>query len=50
MLDLLGRVLEAPGDQVEVEGRTIEVLQVDGRAITRVRIGPPEAAPAATPA
>jgi putative hemolysin len=47
VLDLLGRVPEAPGDRVEVEGRTIEVLQVDGRAITRVRIGPPEAAPQA---
>ena len=49
VLDLLGRVPEAPGDRVEVEGRTIEVLQVDGRAITRVRIGPPEAAPQPPP-
>jgi putative hemolysin len=44
VLDLLGRVPEAPGDRVEVEGRTIEVLEVDGRAITRVRIGPDEPA------
>ena len=44
VLDLLGRVPEAPGDRVEVEGRTIEVLQVDGRAITRVRISPAEPA------
>jgi magnesium and cobalt exporter, CNNM family len=41
VLDLLGRVPEAPGDRVEVAGRTIEVLAVDGRAITEVRIGPP---------
>jgi putative hemolysin len=47
VLDLLGRVPEAPGDRVEVEGRTIEVLAVDGRAITRVRIGPVEPAPKA---
>jgi putative hemolysin len=47
VLDLLGRVPEAPGDRVAVQGRTIEVLQVDGRAITRVRISPPETAPQA---
>jgi putative hemolysin len=47
VLDLLGRVPEAPGDRVEVQGRTIEVLEVDGRAITRVRIGPAEPAPQA---
>jgi putative hemolysin len=40
VLDLLGRVPEAPGDRVTVAGRTIEVLAVDGRAITEVRIGP----------
>jgi putative hemolysin len=40
VLDVLGRVPEAPGDQVTVAGRTIEVLTVDGRAITEVRIGP----------
>jgi putative hemolysin len=41
VLDLLGRVPEAPGDRVTVAGRTIEVLAVDGRAITELRIGPP---------
>ena len=46
VLDLLGRVPEAPGDRVEVAGRTIEVLAVDGRAITEVRIGPPHDAKA----
>ena len=45
VLDLLGRVPEAPGDKVQVEGRTIEVTAVNGRAITQVRIGPPAAAP-----
>jgi len=40
VLDVLGRVPEAPGDTVQVAGRTIEVLSVDGRAITEVRIGP----------
>jgi putative hemolysin len=41
VLDVLGRVPEAPGDRVTVAGRTVEVLAVDGRAITEVRIGPP---------
>ncbi len=40
VLDLLGRVPEVPGDTVVVAGRRIEVLAVDGRAITEVRIGP----------
>jgi putative hemolysin len=40
VLDVLGRVPEAPGDRVTVAGRTIEILAVDGRAITEVRIGP----------
>src|SRR5215471_250483 len=44
VLDQLGRVPEAPGDVVTVEGRTIEVLAVEGRAITQIRIGPPGAA------
>ena len=48
VLDVLGRVPEAPGDRVTVAGRTIEVLAVDGRAITEVRIGPPAAEPAST--
>jgi putative hemolysin len=41
VLDVLGRVPDAPGDRVTVGGRTIEVLAVDGRAITEVRMGPP---------
>ncbi|MGH9236246.1 MAG: hemolysin family protein, partial [Acidimicrobiales bacterium] len=41
VLDRLGRVPQAPGDVVTVAGRAIEVLAVDGRAITEVRIGPP---------
>ncbi len=41
VLDQLGRVPDGPGDLVIVAGRTIEVLAVDGRAITEVRIGPP---------
>jgi putative hemolysin len=41
VLDRLGRVPEQPGDVVPVAGRTIEVLAVQGRAITQVRIGPP---------
>ncbi len=40
VLDRLGRVPEAPGDVVAVAGRTIEVLAVEARAITQVRIGP----------
>jgi putative hemolysin len=45
VLDVLGRVPEGPGDRVTVAGRTIEVLAVDGRAITEVRIGPPPQQP-----
>jgi putative hemolysin len=40
VLDVLGRVPEAPGDRVTVAGRTIEVLAVNARAITEVRISP----------
>src|ERR671910_416218 len=40
VLDVLGRVPDRPGDRVAVGGRTIEVLAVDGRAITEVRVGP----------
>jgi putative hemolysin len=47
VLDRLGRVPEAPGDRIEVVGRTYEVLAVAGRAITEVRIGPPPSDPAA---
>jgi putative hemolysin len=42
VLDVLGRVPDAPGDRVTVAGRTIEVLAVDGRAITEVRVSPPQ--------
>jgi putative hemolysin len=41
VLDVLGRVPEAPGDRVTVGGRTVDVVAVDGRAITEVRISPP---------
>jgi putative hemolysin len=37
----LGRVPEAPGDRVEVDGWAIEVLDVAHHAITRVRLTPP---------
>jgi len=40
VLDLLGRVPDAPGDIVTVAGWTIEVLAVEARAITQVRITP----------
>jgi putative hemolysin len=45
VLDRLGRVPEAPGDMVVVQGRSLEVLAVDGRAITEVRIGPRRSEP-----
>jgi putative hemolysin len=48
VLDVLGRVPEAPGDRVTVAGRTIEVLAVHGRAITQVRISPPATGQAST--
>ncbi|MGY1825583.1 MULTISPECIES: hemolysin family protein [unclassified Blastococcus] len=38
----LGRLPEV-GDTVEVEGRSIEVLELDGRRIARLRVGPPPA-------
>ncbi len=53
VLDVLGRVPERPGDRVVVAGRTIEVVAVDGRALTEVRVGPaagPVADPVAGPA
>jgi putative hemolysin len=40
MLHRLGRLPEAPGDRVQVAGRSFEVMRVTGRAITSVRIGP----------
>ncbi|MCW2683532.1 MAG: hypothetical protein JWP33_1445 [Blastococcus sp.] len=36
----LGRLPEV-GDTIEVQGRTIEVLELDGRRIARIRVGPP---------
>jgi putative hemolysin len=38
----LGRLPEV-GDGIEVEGRTLEVLELDGRRISRLRVGPPPA-------
>ncbi|TFV53542.1 hemolysin family protein [Blastococcus sp. TF02A-35] len=38
----LGRLPEV-GDAVEVEGRRIEVLELDGRRIARLRVSPPPA-------
>jgi putative hemolysin len=49
VLDRLGRVPQEPGDMVTVAGRTIEVLAVDGRAITEVRVGPPGGGEASSP-
>jgi putative hemolysin len=40
VLDQLGRIPERPGDRVEIAGRTFEVTEVSGHAITEVRIGP----------
>ena len=36
----LGRLPEV-GDTIAVEGRTIEVIELDGRRISRLRVGPP---------
>ena len=38
----LGRLPEV-GDAIEVEGRTITVLELDGRRIARLRVDPPPA-------
>ena len=40
LLDQLGRIPERPGDRVEIAGRTFEVTEVAGHAITEVRISP----------
>lgn len=40
VLQHLGRVPEAPGDVVEVQGWSLEVLAVDRHAITEVRLRP----------
>jgi putative hemolysin len=42
----LGRLPQV-GDTIEVQGRSIEVLELDGRRIARLRVGPP---PVADPA
>ena len=39
----LGRLPEV-GDSIEVEGRTLEVLELDGRRISRLRVDPAPAA------
>jgi putative hemolysin len=38
----LGRLPEI-GDTIEVEGRVVEVVELDGRRIARLRVGPPPA-------
>ncbi|HYN95885.1 MAG TPA: hemolysin family protein [Pilimelia sp.] len=40
VLAVLGKIPKGPGDAVEVDGWSAEVLAVDGRAITRVRLRP----------
>ena len=45
VLASLGRLPEV-GDAVEVEGRTITVVELDGRRIARLRVEPPPPAPA----
>jgi putative hemolysin len=40
VLDLLGRVPDAPGDRVHIAGWEIEVTVIDGHAITEVRLHP----------
>jgi putative hemolysin len=41
VLAVLGRIPKAPGDRVELDGWSAEVLGVDRRAITAVRLRPP---------
>jgi putative hemolysin len=41
LLDRLGRLPDGPGDRVDIAGRTFEVTEISGRAITEVRIGAP---------
>jgi len=40
VLAALGRLPEV-GDSIEVEGRRVEVLELDGRRIARLRVSPP---------
>ena len=44
MLAGLGRLPEI-GDVVEVEGRAVTVVELDGRRIARLRVDPPVAKP-----
>ncbi len=46
VLSRLGQ-LPAVGDAVRVEGRSLDVLELDGRRIARLRLGPAEPDPAA---
>jgi putative hemolysin len=48
ILDQLGRIPDRSGDQVVVAGRTFEVIEIERRTITQVRIGPPRHSPSAT--
>jgi putative hemolysin len=48
VLSLLGRIPDAPGDVVELEGWSIEVLTVARHAITQVRLRPLPGGPAAS--
>lgn len=41
VLHRLGRIPEAPGDVIEIDGWEVEVTSVAGRAITGVRLRPP---------
>ncbi len=49
VLHQLGRIPDAPGDVVAVGGWELEVLAVDGRAITEVRLCPVAPEPEVTP-
>jgi putative hemolysin len=42
VLDRLGRVPDAPGDRVRIDGWEIEVTAIEGHAITQVRLRPIE--------
>ncbi|HJQ94944.1 MAG TPA: hemolysin family protein [Acidimicrobiia bacterium] len=44
LLDRLGYLPRTPGVSLEVAGRELEVVEIEGRTIARVRIHPPSAA------
>jgi putative hemolysin len=46
LLDRLGHIPESPGDSVDVGGWRLEVIDIGGRAITKVRLRPTAPAPA----